>query len=83
MQESQEEQLEYEIEASLRANLLDPKLLYVTPRQTELWRQVFLKHSPIHGNPEFARIYREAFRRVVETTPERVSGWLGSVVARD
>jgi SAM-dependent methyltransferase len=47
--------------ASLRVNELDSKLLYVTPRQTALWREVFLKHSPIHGNPEFARIYREAY----------------------
>jgi SAM-dependent methyltransferase len=30
--------------ASLRANRLDPKLLYVTPRQAELWREVSLKH---------------------------------------
>lgn len=48
---------------SLRENRIDPKFLYVTPRQTELWRQVFLKHSPIHANPEFARIYRDAFAR--------------------
>ena len=46
--------------ASLRANRLDPKLLYVTPRQAELWREVSLKHSPIHTNPEFTRIYRDA-----------------------
>ena len=52
--------------ASLRANRLDPKLLYVTPRQAELWREVSLKHSPIHTNPEFTRIYREAYARVVE-----------------
>ncbi len=45
---------------------MDPKALYVTPRQTELWRQVFLKHSPIQGNPEFIRIYGEAFRRLLE-----------------
>jgi L-histidine Nalpha-methyltransferase len=61
--------LEREVEASLRANALNPKLLYVTPRQTELWRQVFLKHSPIHGNPEFARIYRDAFARIAEERP--------------
>ncbi len=67
--------LEREVEASLRANLLNPKLLYVTPRQTELWRQVFLKHSPIHGNPEFARIYRDAFSRIIdELSPGRI--WL-------
>jgi len=52
--------------ASLQANRIDPKFLYVTPRQAELWRQVFLRHSPIHENPEFARIYREAFARVVD-----------------
>ena len=46
---------------SLEANRIDPKFLYVTPPQTELWRQVFLRHSPIHTNPEFARIYRDAF----------------------
>jgi SAM-dependent methyltransferase len=57
--------LEREAIESLRAYRIDPKLLYVTPHQTELWRQVFLRHSPIHGNPEFARIYRDAFARVI------------------
>jgi hypothetical protein len=52
--------------ASLKANRLDPKLLYVTPRQAELWREVSLKHSPMHSNPEFTRIYREAYARIVE-----------------
>jgi Histidine-specific methyltransferase, SAM-dependent len=61
--------LEREAVASLQANRIDPKLLYVTPRQAELWRQVFLRHSPIHGNPEFARIYRDAFARVADTLP--------------
>ena len=51
---------------SLQANRIAPKLLYVTPRQAELWRQVFLRHSPIHANPGFARIYRDAFARVVD-----------------
>jgi hypothetical protein len=51
---------------SLKANRIDPKLLYVTPRQTELWRQVFLRHSPIHANPEFARIYRDAFAQTAK-----------------
>jgi L-histidine N-alpha-methyltransferase len=46
---------------SLQANRLDPKFLYVTAGQSKLWREVFLRHSPIHGNPEFARIYRDAF----------------------
>lgn len=58
--------LEREAIASLQANRIDPKFLYVTPRQAELWRQVSLGHSPIHANPEFARIYREAFARVVD-----------------
>ncbi len=31
--------------------------------------QVFLKHSPIHGNPEFPRIYREAFAQVLDRLP--------------
>jgi len=52
--------------ASLRANRLDPKLLYVTPRQAELWREVSLKHSPIHSNPEFTRIYHEAYAQIAE-----------------
>jgi len=52
--------------ASLRANRLDPKLLYVTPRQAELWREVSLKHSPIHSNPEFTRIYHDAYARILE-----------------
>ena len=51
---------------ALQANRIDPKFLYVTPRQAELWRRVFLKHSPIHANPEFARIYRDAFARVAD-----------------
>src|SRR4051794_34902384 len=37
----------------LRENRLDPKSLYVTPRQADLWRAVSRAHSPIHGNPEF------------------------------
>ena len=61
--------LEREAIDSLRANRIDPKLLYVTPRQAELWRQVSLKHSPIHGNPDFARIYRDAFAQVVGQLP--------------
>lgn len=61
-----ERALDREAVESLRANRIDPKLLYVTPRQAELWRQVFLRHSPIHANPEFARIYREAFAWVVD-----------------
>ncbi len=63
----QEGALEREAVASLQANRIDPKLLYVTPRQAELWRQVFLRHSPIHGNPEFARIYRDSFARIAAT----------------
>ena len=58
--------LEQEAIRSLQANRIDPKFLYITPRQAELWRQVFLRHSPIHANPEFARIYRDAFARVVD-----------------
>lgn len=58
--------LEREAIESLQANRIDPKFLYLTPRQAELWRQVFLRHSPIHANPEFARIYRDAFAQVVD-----------------
>ena len=64
-----ERDLKQELAASLRLNELDPKLLYVTPRQTALWREVFLKHSPIHGNPEFTRIYGEAFARAARELP--------------
>lgn len=56
--------LEQEAAEPLLADRIDPKFLYVTPRQAELWRQVFLKHSPIHANPEFARIYRDAFAQI-------------------
>jgi SAM-dependent methyltransferase len=59
-----EQALERDAIESLRANRVDPKFLYITPRQTELWRRVFLKHSPIHDNSEFTRIYREAFAGV-------------------
>jgi hypothetical protein len=31
--------------ASLETNRIDPKFLYVSPRQSEFWRQVFLRHS--------------------------------------
>jgi len=72
--ESDGESFREEIE-SLSANRIDPKFLYVTPRQSELWRQVFLKHSPVNENPEFTRIYREAFARVLDIfTPENL--WL-------
>jgi hypothetical protein len=50
--------------SSLEANEIAPKFLYVTPRQSDLWREVFLRHSPIHANPEFARIYRDAFAKI-------------------
>jgi L-histidine Nalpha-methyltransferase len=58
---------------SLRSNRIDPKLHYVTPRQSDLWRQVFLRHSPIRANPEFARIYRDAFAQVSETLPKELA----------
>jgi L-histidine N-alpha-methyltransferase len=60
----EEQSLQGDVIESLRTNRLDPKLLYVTSRQAELWRQVFLHHSPIHANPEFARIYQDAFARI-------------------
>jgi SAM-dependent methyltransferase len=59
-----EQALQHDAIESLQDNRIDPKFLYVTPRQAELWRQVFLKHSPIHANPEFARIYKKAFAGV-------------------
>lgn len=62
----QEEALQRDAIESLQGNLIDPKFLYVTPHQGELWRQVFLKHSPIHANPEFVRIYREAFAAMAD-----------------
>jgi SAM-dependent methyltransferase len=65
--------------AALQANRLDPKSLYVTPRQAELWREVFFQHSPLHGNPEFTRIYRDAFAQVLErfTAPKCLLVGLG------
>jgi hypothetical protein len=57
---------------ALRQNRLDPKVLYRTARQADLWRAVFRKHSPIHGNPEFTRIYQEAFAAVAAHAPARV-----------
>jgi len=58
---------------SLQDNRIDPKLLYVTPRQAELWRQVSLRHSPIHANIDFARIYRDAFAQAADRLrPEKV-----------
>jgi L-histidine N-alpha-methyltransferase len=68
-----EEALALSAISSLRANRIYPKFLYVTPRQTALWREVFCRHSPVHGNPEFARIYQEVFARTaVETGPKKV-----------
>ena len=61
--------VERELIDSLRTHRLHPKLLYVTPAQAESWRRVSLQHSPIHGNPEFARIYRDSFARVAEQLP--------------
>ena len=51
---------------SLRTNRIEPKFLYLTSTQAEWWRQVFLRHSPIHGNPEFSRIYEEAFAKTAD-----------------
>jgi L-histidine N-alpha-methyltransferase len=55
--------------ASLRANRIDPKFLYVTSRQAELWREVARRHAPIQSNPEFVRIYRQAFNRIAGQLP--------------
>jgi len=52
--------------SNLESNRIDPKFLYITLRQAELWRQVSLRHSPIHGNPEFVRVYREAFGKILD-----------------
>ncbi len=54
---------------SLQANRMDPKALYVTSHQASLWRDVFFKHSPLHGNPEFTRIYRDAFASALDRFP--------------
>ena len=54
---------------ALRENRLDPKSLYVTPRQAHLWRAVSRAHSPIHGNAEFIRIYQEAFAKISQNLP--------------
>jgi hypothetical protein len=56
---------------SLRENRIDPKFLYVTPHQAGLWRQVFLRHSPIHDNPEFTRIYQDAFAQIFKGTGQK------------
>jgi hypothetical protein len=53
--------LKTEGERARRENRVDPRLLYVTPRQAELWREVARAHSPVQANPDFARCYREAF----------------------
>lgn len=67
--QSEARAIDREVAESLRANRVDPKLLYVTPGQSELWRQVFLKHSPIHADPDFLRIYREAFAKISGEIP--------------
>lgn len=56
--------LQREMINALRANRFDPKGLYVTPHQAELWRQVSLRHSPVHTRPGFGRIYEDAFARI-------------------
>jgi hypothetical protein len=58
--------LRREAAAALRENRIDPKFHYVTPRQTNLWREVFLRHSPLHRDAGFARIYRKVFAMVTE-----------------
>lgn len=67
----QDEALRQTSIAALQANRIDPKSLYVTPHQADLWRQVFLRHAPLHGNAEFARIYQEAFDRVLDQFASR------------
>jgi hypothetical protein len=54
---------------SLLENRLEPKFLYVSPGQAQLWKEVFLKHSPIHANTAFARIYLEAFAKMTAVLP--------------
>ena len=58
------ESLRREVSVGLAANRLDPKGLYFTERQAELWREVSLRHSPLHTRPEFQRIYEEAFASI-------------------
>ncbi|MEI9999662.1 MAG: L-histidine N(alpha)-methyltransferase [Verrucomicrobiota bacterium] len=55
--------------AGLEAGRLDPRLLYATPRQAALWREVAQRHAPIHSNLEFERIYREAFAQLALKMP--------------
>ena len=54
--------LQRDVVESLRAGRLDPKALYLTPQQADLWREVSRKHAP--KSPEFRRIYEDAFARV-------------------
>ncbi len=55
---------------ALRSNRIDPGFLYVTPRQAELWREVSLRHAPVHRDPEFRRIYEDAFARLTAEEKE-------------
>jgi SAM-dependent methyltransferase len=55
------ESLQRDMAAALRANRLDPKGLYATAEQAELWREVSLRHAPIHRNAEFGHLYDRAF----------------------
>jgi hypothetical protein len=61
--------VEPEVMDSLRLNRIAPKLLYSTLWQVELWRKVFQRHSPIHGNSDFARMYRDAFGHAQNELP--------------
>ncbi|PTY01042.1 hypothetical protein DB346_15680 [Verrucomicrobia bacterium LW23] len=49
---------------SLRSGRVHHAFHYNTVRQTDLWLDVFRKHSPVVGNPEFGRIYRASFARL-------------------
>ena len=69
--------LQSAIADAIRKNWIDPKFLYITPRQSELWRRVFLKHSPIHGNPEFMRIYQTAFTQIASELPNQPMALIG------
>ncbi|MEZ0296749.1 MAG: hypothetical protein ACAI35_09885 [Candidatus Methylacidiphilales bacterium] len=49
---------------SLKLGRIHHAFHYNSVRQTELWLDVFRRHSPVVGNPEFGRIYRQCFENL-------------------
>ena len=55
----------------LKKGEVDPSLHYHSRLQSEAWKRVFKKHSPVSKDPSFGRIYQTLFSRVSISTSKK------------